>query len=89
MLAFAREPHPEYLRGAAFDGPRLLVPYNPDEAPLIVDLHGTRQMPAHSSSDLRRRDLTSPYRFFHVSRELYVLDATVSAIHALTPGEAP
>jgi hypothetical protein len=89
MLAFAREPHPEYLRGAAFDGPRLLVPYSPDEAPLIVDAHGTRLMPARSSSDLRRGDLASPYRFARVSHELFVLDGAVSAIHGLTPGEAP
>jgi len=88
-LAFAREPHPEYLRGAAFDGPRLLVPYSPEEAPLIVDIRGTRLMPARSSSDLRRRDLASPYRFSHASHELFVLDGAVSAIHALTPGEAP
>ena len=88
-LAFAREPHPEYLRGAAFDGPRLLVPYSPEEAPLIVDVRGTRLMPARSSSDLRRWDLASPYRFSHASHELFVLDGAVSAIHALTPGEAP
>lgn len=88
-LAFAREPHPEYLRGAAFDGPRLLVPYSPDEAPLIVDVRGTRLMPARSSSDLRRRDLTSPYRFSHTSHELFVLDGAAPAIHGLEPGEAP
>lgn len=88
-LAFAREPHSEYLRGAAFDGPRLLVPYSPDEAPLIVDVHGTRLMPARSSSDLSRRDLASPYRFSHVSHELFVLDGAAAAIHGLTPGEAP
>jgi hypothetical protein len=88
-LAFAREPHPEYLRGAALDGPRLLVPYSPDEAPLIVDLHGRRQMPARSSDDLRRRDLSSPYRFCHVSRELFVLDEFLHAINALTPGATP
>lgn len=88
-LAFAREPHPEYLRGAAFDGPRLLVPYSPDEAPLIVDVRGTRLMPARSSSDLRRKDLVSPYRFSHASHELLVLDGAAAAIHGLTPGEAP
>ena len=89
QLAFAREPHPEYLRGAALDGPRLLVPYNPAELPLIVDLQGTRLMPARSTSDLHRQDLFWPYRFSHLSRELYVLDAADSAIHVLTPGEAP
>ena len=88
-LAFAREPHPEYLRGAAFDGPKLLVPYSPDEEPLIVDLQGARLMPARSTSDLRRGDLTAPYRFAHASRELFVLDGAVPAIYGLTPGEAP
>ena len=89
-LAFAREPHSEYLRGAAFDGPRLLVPYSPDEAPLIVDLQGNRLMPSRSSSDLRRRDLVSPLRLLHVSsHELFVLDGDVAAIHSLSPGEAP
>ncbi len=88
-LAFAREPHPEYLRGAAFDGPRLLVPYSPDEAPLIVDVRGTRLMPARSSNDLRRPDLASPYRFSHTPHELLVLDGAASAIHALAPGEVP
>ena len=88
-LAFAREPHPEYLRGAAFDGPRLLVPYSPDEAPLIVDVEGTRLMPARSSSDLGRKDLVSPYRFSHVPGELFVLDGAAAVIHGLTPGEAP
>jgi hypothetical protein len=88
-LTFAREPHPEYLRGAAFDGPKLLVPYNPEEAPLIVDLQGNRLMPARSSSDLHRRDLAWPYRFSHPSHELFVLDAAEPAIHVLTPGEAP
>ena len=88
-LAFAREPHPEYLRGAAFDGPRLLVPYSPDEAPLIVDVQGTRLMPARSSSDLGRKNLVSPYRFSHVPGELFVLDGAAAVIHGLTPGEAP
>ncbi len=88
-LAFAREPHPEYLRGAAFDGGRLLVPYSPDEAPLIVDVLGTRLMPGHFSSDLRRKDLASPYRFSHAPGELLVLDGAEPAIHALTPGESP
>lgn len=88
-LAFAREPHPEYLRGAAFDGPRLLVPYNPDEAPIIVDVQGTRLMPAHAASGLSRKDLASPYRFSHAPQALFVLDESTSAIHELTPGEAP
>ena len=88
-LEFAREPHPEFLRGAAFDGPRLLVPYSPDEAPLIVDVHGARLMAARSSSDLRRSELASPYRFSRAPHELFVLDGAEPAIHGLTPGEAP
>lgn len=88
-LAFAREPHPEYLRGATFDGPRFLVPYSPDEAPIIVDDQGTRLMPARSASDLSRKDLASPYRFSHTPYALFVLDEFTSAIHELTPGEAP
>jgi hypothetical protein len=88
-LAFAREPFPDYLRGAAFDGPRLLVPYSPDEAPLIVDFLGTRLMPARASSDLRRPDLLAPYRLRQGPHELFVLDAATTAIRRLKPGEAP
>ncbi len=88
-LSFAREPHPEYLRGAAFDGPRLLVPYSPDEAPLIVDLHGDRFMAASARADLRRPELPSPYRFAHGRAELFVLDGSGARILGLTPGEAP
>jgi hypothetical protein len=46
-------------------------------------------MPARSSSDLRRGDLTWPYRFSAGPQGLFVLDAAVPAIHVLTPGESP
>lgn len=88
-LSFAREPHPEYLRGAALDGSKLIVPYSPEEAPVIVDTRGTRLMPARSGSDLRRGNLASPYRFTRAGGELLVLDGAAAAIHGLSPGGAP
>lgn len=88
-LAFAREPHPDFLRGSVMDGEKLLVPYSPDEAPLIVDLSGTRLMPAHAANDLRRFELDVPYRIRQGPRELLVLDSVTRTIRALTPGGTP
>jgi hypothetical protein len=76
------------LRGIAFDGPeRLLLPYNPERPPLLLDLEGRRLLSATPEGDLSAKGFGSPYRFVGTPESLCVVDRTDATLWSVARPE--